>query len=176
MLKIRNKLFETNSSSADRYDDYDDYGPSYSHARQHIRICLKWADDVTDERVDEIFENLYQIEEEIFDCLADCMEDAEDFEVYDTSDGDIEITADVTAKAVITSPGYAGDRYCPPEGPEYEFEYTGFPDKREDCPLRNKVKEDIMKLFVKQGWTEILGIDSLYGEDIDEDEFYDNLD
>lgn len=175
MLKIRNKLFETNSSSSDRYDDYD-YGPSHSHARQHIHICLNWADDASDERVDEIIDNLYQIEEDIFDCLKDCMEDADDFEVYYTSDRDIEITADVTAKVIITDPGYEGDRYCPPEGPDFEFKYTGFPGKREVCPLRDKVKDDIMKLFAKQGWTEILGIDSLYGEDIDEGEFYDNLD
>ena len=56
MLKIRNGLFETNSSSADRYSD-SDY-PQHATAHQKIRICLKLQDDVDDDRLDTIYDEL----------------------------------------------------------------------------------------------------------------------
>ena len=174
MLKIRNNCFETNSSSMDRYDDYDDE-PDYSHARQTIRIILKWADDVPEERVDEIINSIEYVDEDIFSILSSLMEDSDDFEIDNFDDGDITVTADVCASIKVVSPGYKGDRYCPPEAPEIEFIYTGFPSKNEECPARNKVKEDLLKLFRSQGWIEIIGIENVYGEDIDDDEFYDNL-
>lgn len=175
MLKLRKSLFETNSSSGDRYDDYDS-GPDHTHGRQTIRIILTWADGVSDERMDEILDSLDSIEENIFDTLNSLMEDADDFEIDNTDDGDITVTADVRAGIRVVSPGYAGDRYCPPEGPELEFEYTGFPLKNEECPARNNVKEDLLKLFHEQGWTEITGVEHVYGEEIDDDVLYDNID
>lgn len=175
MIKIRRGCFETNSSSMDRYDDYDD-GPTTTHGRQTIRIILKWADDVTEERVNEILESdFYQVEEDVFDILCSLMEDADDFEVDNFDDDDITITADVSADIHVVSPAYPGDRYSPPEPAELEFDYTGFPLKKEDCPARNKVKDDILKLFHNQGWTEIIGIENVYGEEIDDDVFYDNI-
>lgn len=174
MIKLRKSLFETNSSSGDRYDDYDD-GPTHTHARQTIRIILKWADNVSDDRMNEILDSLDPIGEDIFDILSDLMEDTDDFEIDNTDDGDINVTADVTAEINVISPGYAGDRYCPPEGPELEFDYTGFPFKNEDCPARNNTKNKLLKLFHEQGWKEIIGIEHVYGEEIDDDELYDNI-
>ncbi len=174
MFKIRNSCFETNSSSMDRYDDYD-RGPDHSHGRQTIRIILKWAENVPDVRIDEIIDSIDHIEEDIFDILSSLMEDADDFEISSIDYTDITVTADVRANIRVISPGYAGDRYCPPEGPELEFDYNGFPFKNEECPARNKTKEELLKLFHNQGWTEITGIEHVYGDELDDNDLYDNI-
>ena len=171
MLKIRKNCFETNSSSMDRYNDYD--GPDHSYARQDIFIELIWAEDTSDSRIDEILENID--DDELFDCLGTLMEDADDFEIEDFDDGNIHVSAELKASAIVTYAGCPATRYEPAEDPEYEFEYTGFPLKNEECPARNKVKDDIMKLFAKNGYTEILGIENIYGTELDEDTLYDNL-
>lgn len=174
MLKIRNKLFETNSSSADRYDDYDDI-PDHTHAYQDIRIILKWEDYVLDEDKDLILDRIVCVSDKIFDILDSVMEDADDFYIDDTDNGNIHIGVSVGAKPIMTNPGYKGDRYSPPESVEYEFKYTGFPTKSEDCKSIAKIKQDLLKIFHEQDCNEIIEIEDIYGEELDEDELYDNL-
>lgn len=174
MFKIRNSCFETNSSSMDRYDDYDN-SPDHTHAYQDIRIILKWADNVSDERIDEILDNIEYVEDKIFDILDSEMEDTDDFYIDDTDNGDIHIKVSVGAKPIMTSPGYKGDRYSPPESAEYKFNYTRFPTKSEDCKSIAKIKQDLLNIFHEQGWNEIIEIENIYGEELDEDDLYDNL-
>lgn len=173
MLKIRGNCFETNSSSMDRYDDREYDGPDHSYARQDIFINLIWAEGTSDTRVAEILESID--ESELFECLETLMEDADDFEIEDFDDGNIHASVELRARAVVTYEGCPATRYEPAEGPEYEFEYTGVPFKHEECPARNKVKADIMKLFTENGYTEVLGIENIYGTELDEGTLYDNL-
>ena len=173
MFKIRGNFFETNSSSSDRYDDREYDGPSYSYARQDIFIELIWAENTPDSRIDEILDSIGC--DELFNCLEPLMEDADDLMFEDFDDGNIHVTVEIKARAILTYEGCPATRYEPEEYPDYDFEYTAFPLKNEECPAKNKVKDDIMKLFAKYGYTEILGIENIYGAELDESALYDAL-
>lgn len=62
MIKIRPSIFETNSSSNDYYNDYDDYyenrTPSHATTHQLLRVILDWDPSVTESRKDEIIRDM----------------------------------------------------------------------------------------------------------------------
>ena len=174
MLKIRNGLFETNSSSADRYSD-SDY-PRHATAHQKIRICLKLQDDIDDDRLDTIYDELVDTYiDDIINIASDISVDLDDWEYYDIDNDSIVLTAKVIANVVLTGRGYAGDRYSPPEPDEFEFEYEAYPFKNETNVDKKSIIERLTTFFKEHGYNEIIGVENVYGEDIDENEFYDNM-
>lgn len=174
MLKIRTCCFETNSSSMDRYDDYDS-GPTYSYSHQYIWLSIRWRDEDNSDEIDEVMENLEQIEDKLLDLVATLSPDGEDFKIEDWDDETIYIYSTINGKVYVEHPGYEGDRYCPPEPPVFGFDFEGFPYKNEECPARNKLKDDILKLFHEHGWNQVAEITEIYGEEPDYDEFNDNI-
>lgn len=142
MIKIRRSLFETNSSSGDRYDDYDDNLPSRATANQAIRIVLEYDDNTSDYRLEEIAGIL----EDLGDDICSICDISEDMELeFDTVDGgDIYLMASISAEYHCVYDGYAGDRYEPPSNPEYEFSWNKFPYKSEISPRKSKMKEQLL--------------------------------
>lgn len=181
MIKIRGKCFETNSSSMDRYDDYDDgysVGSTYGHTYcyQNIIIELKSKDILTDEEEKQL-DDIESIEDNIFEVIDSYLEDAENYEISSYSSDYIAISARINAVARITRPGDRGDRYCPPSGPELEFEYDAMPLKNEeqDSHFKENIRKDLLNVFKNAGWKYIIDVIRVYGDDVDHDEFYDNL-
>lgn len=183
MLQIRSRVFETNSSSSDYYrgDDRDEYdGPSYSWCRQKVHIKLRWKDDTSDEKLDEfvnaisdgdIDDDIYNILDGIFDT------NAEDPEVDETDYEDIVYTYRVYVDIIGWYGGYEGDRYCPPEAAEPEFDNSieGAPGKNSELPNIKKVKDDLLKLFHEKGYTEIEEVTQVYGDELDLEELCNNI-
>lgn len=177
MLKLRKSLFETNSSSADRYDDYDDYDmPSHSTCKQRVYVEFETTDDITEADIDHINDIFDENIEELTDILGYWFEDgAEDSEI-DEFDGDTLILTYTMTCDISFHGGYAGDRYCPPEGPEMEIDDSdGVPGKNGDYPQKNNDIKKFMDFFTNHGITKITGIKNIYGTDPDEDEVYDNI-
>ena len=59
MIQIRYNIFETNSSSADYYNDGpDDSGPDSTYAYQTIHIIFKFEDGISEERQSEIIDKI----------------------------------------------------------------------------------------------------------------------
>lgn len=181
MIKIRGKCFETNSSSMDRYDDYDDgysVGSVYgcTHGYQNIFIELEIKDDLTEEE-EKQFDDIEPIENNLFDVINSYLEDAEDYEISSYGDEYIIISARINAVARITHPGDSGDRYCPPSGPDFEFEYDAMPLKNEEQnnSFKESIRKDLLNVFENAGWTGVTDIIRVYGDEVDHNELYDNL-
>lgn len=177
MIKIRPGCFETNSSSMDRYEDYDDDTPRYGHARQLVHIKLKWQEGTSDTRIDEICDEIYnnKIDDKLFDIFESYYNDSNS----EMNDADYdEITFYENCSATISWHGkyYPATRYEPAEYPEPEIDdIDGVPLKNHDYPSKNKDKDAVMKIFKEMGWTEIVEIIDIYSDDIDEQEVFNNL-
>lgn len=173
MIKIRSSLFETNSSSADRYDDYDwDEGPTHTTARQTVRIEFSIKDGTSNDRCSEIDDEITDKNYDFEDMLtqADELDDYDDWDFVESKDGIVKLTADVTAKLHMTYSGCKATRYSPAEDPEYEFEYVDIVNI--SPAAMSKLKEQLLKLV--EDIPEITEC-TISRDDIDEDEFYDNI-
>ena len=176
MFKIRHNLFETNSSSAGRYDDCDDK-PNYTHARQKIHICLEWNENTTDDCINEICDAIYngEIDDSLFYVVSVYYDDS-DPKVDDANESEIIITENCTAHISWHGSHYPATRDEPAEFPEPEIdEYDGVSTKKQNYFSKNADIEAIMKIFKEKGWTEIKGISNIYADELDEDEAIDNI-
>ena len=171
--KIRSSYFETNSSSMDRYDDCDDY-PHVAHVKQKVHIILKWKEDVSDQRVDEILDHIgnNEISDDLYKIFCDYYENADDLEIDNLDDGDITfVFSDCTVDISWSGGYYPATRYEPEEYPDMEIDDNdGVPEKRADYPGKERDKQAIMKIFQEKGWTEIIGVEDIYADEIDEDD------
>lgn len=178
MFKIRPNCFETNSSSMDSYDDYDDDRSRYAKTYQTIRIIFKWDENATDERISEIFDDMLNgvIDKELFQQFDEYF-DEPDGEVYDGGDDYLELQYKVIVGVSYRGSYYPATRYSPAEYPEPELDddWSGVPLKNQPFAAKNQIIENLMKVFKERGWTEIVGIENIYGEDIDYDDAYNNI-
>ena len=174
MLKIRSAFFETNSSSNDRYDDYDDDTPRVAHVKQTVHIVLQWQDDVPDDRVDEILDRVLdgEIDDDLYKIFEDYYEYADELVVDNVDDGDITfVFSDCTVDISWSGKYYPATRYEPAEYPEMEIDdCDGVPEKRADYSSKERDKQSIMKIFADKGWKEIVGIEDIYADEIDYDD------
>ena len=178
MFKIRPNCFETNSSSMDSYDDYDDDRSRYTKTHQKVRIIFKWDENVTDERIEEIFDYILhgEIDEELFKQFDEYYDEPEG-EVHDGEDDYIELRYPVIIGVSYSGSYYPATRYSPAEYPEPELDddWSGVPLKNQPFAAKDAIKDNLMKVFKEKGWTEIIGIENIYGEDIDYDDAYNNI-
>lgn len=163
MIKIRPNCFETNSSSMDRYDDYD--MPDHGKADHYITIHLTWTDDITEERFDEIADKLStDLVEKLAAAFSDYFEDScNEVEVDDD-------TIHMTYKGVYVSVHYEGSYYpatryepeeCPEEIMDDEQEF-GVNDLQ---PSQfNAIKQQLMKVFKDAKIPEIIDVTKIEGE------------
>lgn len=177
MFKIRPGCFETNSSSMDSYSDIGGYG-DYAYANQLVYIVVEWAEGTTEERKDEVREyvNGNGLDDEIESILYDMIPaaaDNRDFELDIFQENEITFLVPIEARSIMTSSGYRGDRYNPPEGAEYTYEYDGA------APLKGsantaavaKAKEQLLKMFKEAELSEIVAITTIYGTELCDDDF-----
>ena len=166
MLKIRKYIFETNSSSSDYYaDDLDDDEPRYRRGvgSQCINIVLEYAEDVTDERIKEIGEILEENQEKFLDLIEDICGDGKSGHFYGLYYEYFELSI-----PVALSIAYAG------HGKYDIIDYEGMPLKNDTSYDKNSDKEKFMKLFAELGITDIIGVEDIYGDEVEEiDEFID---
>jgi len=127
MFNIRKGMFETNSSSGDRYtdDDYNDSLPSGTHSTFKLRIGINWRPDVTEKRKAEIYKLLDDKTDELIDTISDNYGAFYDVELDDFANDEIRFSGSINLSCENWDPGYKGDRYCPPEGPSCEFAPDG---------------------------------------------------
>lgn len=150
MFNIRKGMFETNSSSGDRYagdDDYDNSLPSSTHSTFNLHIGINWRPDVTEERKAEIFKLLDNKTDELADAISDNYSAFEDVELDDFINDEIRFSGSINLSCENWDPGYKGDRYCPPEGPSCDF----YPDG-------DSIVDEFNKTFKEVTITDILTI------------------
>ena len=181
MIKIRGKCFETNSSSMDRYDDYDDryddYDGEYSigsvYGRtfgfQNVVIELETKDNLTKEEEKQM-EDIESIEKDILEVISSYISDSEGYEITSYGDDYIIVSVRIDAVAKLRR------RYEPHIVPDIEFEYDEMSHKNEENHFIENIRKELLDVFKKAGWTGITDIIRVYGDEIDEDEFYNNLD
>lgn len=172
MFRIRNGIFETNSSSNDYYyDDDRDDTPSVAWGHQLVRVIPEWKEDVKDSQIETILEKITS-EDEFYNIILELFADDNitEIEVFDLDDYSICLSVEVYAH-IEWEGGYSpATRYSPAEYP-YWIPYDGplAPSKKDAGSVTiTKAKEKLMKLFKEKGYTEIIGIESLYGEDVDD--------
>ena len=165
------EFFETNSSSADRYDDFDD--PTYT-AYQQVMIELDYNDDIYENELEcELDEKLSKFLDDNIDTLDVLKPLLEQFEsgkyqnVYaeeSTIHIEIECTYDVEFHD-----SYMGDSehsYC--DGSDMDINDSDeLPEKGQDWPKKEEIKEKILKNLKEAGFTEIKRIVDIYGLEVD---------
>lgn len=114
MLSIRRCIFETNSSSTDTYEDYDDYRER-PRAYQTVYFKFKFTDDfmenLTDEKADEWWQDFYEKFEKVQDDFRDVLapfswSDFSYSELEDCGDEDTEDTFTVRFKVFLLYSNY----------------------------------------------------------------------
>ena len=180
MFKIRKHIFETNSSSSDCYDDFD--GPDTAQAYQTIHVQIQYTDGLSEDEMMSIIERL--VDElnndtctDVFDGVYDLFEDGDIIDGFDVIDSD-ELSFDMRVTATIAYEGkyYPATRYEPAEYPEpYISECDCMPGKLKDFKGKEDIKADILKKLKEHGYTQIVKVVDIYGDDVDDDEFYDNI-
>lgn len=174
MLQIRKNIFETNSSSADRYaDDFND-SPTSMKGTQLIHIVFEFQEGFTDEQSSEVIDRLVK---DIAEGKDSFLNHIYDF-VYDgnpaeTIEGDTnKICFKMKVRASIT--GWEGKHYpqtleSPEEFPEPICEYDEvLPGRNEDFKGKDQLKTDILKSLHEQGYEEIINILEIYGDEVDD--------
>lgn len=179
MFRIRSSIFETNSSSSDYYNDYDN--DDYNHnswAHQVVHIKLKWDEYVYDEKIDEICDKiLNDINEDLLLIFADYSDEYDDLEILDADFDEIRINLNCYVNISYSGSYYPATRYSPAEYPEPEVNnHDGIPSgKNADWPAKKSIIKKIMDVFKKSNIKEIIGIETIYADDIDEEEAINNL-
>lgn len=166
MIKIRNSLFETNSSSADSYaDEYNTR--TIVKYRQKVHIPIQWDEKVSDNRVSEILNdkmNDSNFQQEYFKIFGISDENPE---LLDDDEEDVGFISDIFVCLMTTR--IEEENYIDMDNCEHwPFKYEDFPDK-------SKYIDQLMKLFKKHGFTEIISIINIYGEEFNEDDIEDCL-
>ena len=157
MIKIRNKIFETNSSSMDRYDDdYYDDSPSYGLCPQFLYIQYKMKDGVNAEScIDKIWDTIVQDDSATrIDKFLEKYFDNFDEWVLD------DVNEDFIVLRVSYLTWYLGTDEC-----------DGFPDT--EC--KSETKKQLLEILHNIGLVEIESIESMYGSEPDFKEVMDNL-
>ena len=127
MLSIRRGIFETNSSSNDRYDDFDDYPESEVSTNITFTITLEFADFVTRERketIRDLINDSSRFEDvDLFEDVDDDIEDMEDG-LYARLDDNENLVIEVTYSCIVHGTDWVdycpATRYEPAEGGYYE--------------------------------------------------------
>ncbi|MEE3344844.1 MAG: hypothetical protein VZS44_12175 [Bacilli bacterium] len=186
MLKIRKNIFETNSSSGDYYNDYDDNDTgSNSTSHQLIHIIFKLQEELSEEEITKFekdtYDKLMSFEDKLYEILYELSPDGTDdgFEFWeDGCDGEyyyLDILSEVKGTIHVISPEIPRTWDYPGDYGVWEWLYEGFPLKNETVPALAKAKEDILKLFKENGITQFVEITELYADEADKDEFEDNV-
>lgn len=172
MIKIRSKLFETNSSSSDVYE-MDSY-PDTVIMKQTAYIDLDILESLSESDVDNISKQLWDIENEITEVLSDLYEDSctiEDIFDYLT----IEISGDIRVD-VSYSGGCSATRYEPGEGVEVTVEdYSGIPTKSDAFTDKPKYMDALMNIFNAHHITGISAVYNIYSAPINEEKLQDTI-
>ena len=180
MLVIRPNIFETNSSSMDYYNDYDDGLEHDSHAEQKIYIEFELEEGISDAETDNIINEMYEkFDDEanidIFDSVLSVCELEDDY-AYDIEiDGNvIKIVADIKVY-IDYEGGYPQTRYEPGEPAEpYVLEQYGVPLKNEEFDKKKDIMLDLLKDF-KDAGIRVAKITNIYGTEVDENEAIENI-
>ena len=154
MLSIRRGIFETNSSSNDRYDDFDDYPESEVSTNITFTITLEFADFVTRERketIRDLINDSSRFEDvDLFEDVDDDIEDMEDG-LYAHLDDNENLVIEVTYSCIVHGSDwvdyYPATRYSPAEGGYYEdweFEVFKYDRNTHQYKLDEKTTKDIL--------------------------------
>lgn len=179
MFRIRKHIFETNSSSSDYYyDDYDDCGNDTASADQLIHVVLKYPDEFDEDAVSEMTQKIIDAIEDDWEIFAPVFElrDEPDDETIEENGDEILLYLRAYCK-IRWYGGYAGDRYSPPEPPEPEvYDEDEMPGKDVDFKGKEEAKEKLLKNLKEAGFTDVIKVLDIYGDPVDECDYYDNLD
>lgn len=177
MIKIRKSCFETNSSSTDRYEDYDN-APDHGYAHQISYVVLKWKPNISEDTINSVLDKISNsLSDSISEVAKEMYSEARDVELEDAYDEYLVFTGLVTVKVHYEGSSSPATMYDPPEYPELCIDDIdgGIPLKGEDFPDKQYYIDQFMKWFKKHNIDEIIGISDIYGDDIDDDEVADNL-
>ena len=187
MIQIRYNIFETNSSSSDYYndgpddDDLDYKLPSSTHAYQTVHIIFKFEDGISEERQSEIIEKIVDELAESFDEILNPIllyfDDPNDINDYDGYDDEIYFEIRVNAGLHLEGKYYPETRYSPAEYPELILDDPNeeLPGRDIDFKGKTETKEAILKILKEKGYKEIISIVDIYGDEVDEQDYYDNI-
>lgn len=175
MFTIRPKIFETNSSSSDYYNE----GPSVDEVtvNQRIHVRLQYPDEYTDDDIYEATEKIVKAAMEDTDLLIpiyklgdECSDDSIEAD-YD------EICIYLAAYATIGYEGryYPATRYEPEEYPEPVIEDATFLPEKGDFKGKEEAKEEFLKNLKNAGFTNVIKVLDIYGDPIDDSDYYDNI-
>ena len=171
MFKIRNSCFETNSSSMDRFTDYERNNTNYAVGIQNIYIDINWADNLSDNRYSEIcdmIENgklgdkLCDIMFKIMESENICLEDIKNIEI---SADFIKISMSFKTKIYVDYDEIAIRGYSYISEVEFSDKDNFFPEKQDIWKNKEKYINEILKLFKDENITEIVEISDIYGDD-----------
>ena len=176
MIRIRQNIFETNSSSNDYYNDnWDDAYKHYTTAHQDVIIDLEFSDEATDDRIGFILNDIYNnCADDIDELFSDYYDDP--CENIDINDDWVILTYEVTIP-IGWEAGYPATRYSPGEDPLPVWDdddIGGVPLKNERFPEKEKIKQQLMEIFKKHGYNEIIGVENIYADYINEEEAIEN--
>ena len=184
MIQIRYNIFETNSSSSDYYNDgpeYDDDTPNSTYAYQTVHIKFKFEDGISEEQQSEIIKKLVdeldQSFDEILNPILSYFDDPNDINDYDGDNDQIYFEIAVHASFHFEGWYYPATRYSPEEYPEPVLDDTTeeLPGRDIDFKGKTEIKEAILKILREKGYKEIIGIVDIYGDEVDEQDYYDNI-
>lgn len=180
MFRIRPYIFETNSSSGDYYNEGPYDGTTTATADQQIHIQLKYPDSYTDDDIDAMTEKIVNAINDNPDIIAPV------YNLGEPGYDDDEITWDydeillyMEATATIGWDGsyYPATRYEPEEYPDPVVEDTDeMPGRGVDFKGKEETKEELLKSLKNAGFTDVIKIVDIYGDEVDEDLYYDNID
>ena len=170
MIKIRPNVFETNSSSSDYYrgcddpDYFDIYG-KYGYTRHNAIIEVEWGtngNDTWDNMVEN--DNIFNDIDKLF---ADYYED--NCSYSEMQDNLILFEYSVIVEVEDWEGGWDEPYPIFSETPE-----NGIPLKNEEFPEKNKLLDEINKVFAKYGYSDVKAI-NLYSDEYDEEYLRDNF-
>lgn len=167
MLNIRGKCFETNSSSMDQYDEYEENYESY--VPQTVIIKFNLDENTTDERFynigDIVEDNINKFEE----CLSGFYSHLEKIELDAISSDEFrfEVYSVTYSVSYDTRNGSVSIKDKPDDG---------VPPKGDTDPYKESVKKDILNLLKNLGITEILEVTDLYSYPVAYIDPYDYID
>ena len=177
MFKIRRCLFETNSSSADRYDDmFDDDVSDGFTAELTLSITFQTIDNIqnvlTEDKWDEFIENFIEAFNEYVKNIKNCIfydmpEDGVELEITDDNELRIHLYDEFEFETTHYWDGEysAATRYSPEEYPELIFELDGEPP----VWLENEWNEGLEQAILKSDCGKYLT--KLYAVDLDDSDF-----
>jgi len=178
MFRIRKHIFETNSSSSDYYNEsfYDE--PTTARVNQEVHICLKYPDDFTDEDEERVSEKIVAAINDNIDIISPIYSIANsgsNEEIWCEYD-EICLYLEATAEIHWEGQYYPATRYEPEEYPEPVIdEVNEVPGSGEDFKGKEELKEKLLKNLRDAGFTEVIKVIDIYGYDLYDSDYYDNI-